>query len=323
LVLNNLRRGVMLRKWISIFFVMLFLSGVILGLKSGTAFASDKLLYPVYIEAANKAGYIDEIGEIVITPIFDEAYEFSEGLAAVSNNGKYGYINTNGVIVIPFKFDFAREFSEGYAAVKVKEKWGFINKDGKLIIPAIYGLTLSFSDGLAGALLGSETTGFEFVYLNRKGNIDIRLGKEYHFGQRFVNGVAAVCTKYKCGYINKIGKLVHPIKYKTANSFSNGLALIMTNKYGYINSNWKIVIRPKFETADDFSCGLAAVRLKGKVGYNDEKGKTVIPFMYDYGGKFIGNLAEVRNKEKQITMYINKKNEVIWQGNGKLNRSYY
>jgi hypothetical protein len=40
-----------------------------------------------------KYGYADAQGNIIIKPQFDKALDFSEGLAAVEQDGLWGYIN--------------------------------------------------------------------------------------------------------------------------------------------------------------------------------------------------------------------------------------
>lgn len=52
-----------------------------------------------------------------ISPRYEAAQPFSEGLAAVRQNGKWGYIDTDGKQVIPCQYDLAYEFNEGYAIV--------------------------------------------------------------------------------------------------------------------------------------------------------------------------------------------------------------
>ena len=51
-----------------------------------------------------KFGYIDETGRIAIKPQFDQAYPFTEGLAAVSIGSKLGFIDTAGKVVIPLQY---------------------------------------------------------------------------------------------------------------------------------------------------------------------------------------------------------------------------
>lgn len=52
-----------------------------------------------------------------IQPQYEDASRFSEGLAAVKQNGKWGYIDTDGKTVIPFDYDYAFSFNEGVAVV--------------------------------------------------------------------------------------------------------------------------------------------------------------------------------------------------------------
>ena len=44
-------------------------------------------------------------------------------------NGKYGFKNKSGEIVVQAKYQDAFAFSEGLAAVQLNEKWGFILAD--------------------------------------------------------------------------------------------------------------------------------------------------------------------------------------------------
>ncbi|MDW8114786.1 MAG: WG repeat-containing protein, partial [candidate division WOR-3 bacterium] len=92
-----------------------------------------KKIEPFFDKNKRKWGYKDKKGEIVIEPQFDEALNFSEGLARVKIGGKWGYIDENGTLVIEPKFDDGFPFYEGKARVKVGERWYYINKEGKII----------------------------------------------------------------------------------------------------------------------------------------------------------------------------------------------
>ena len=96
-----------------------------------------------------KWGYIDRGGTIVIRPQFSEAGDFSEGLASVAIGGKWGYIDRHGAVVIPLQFDSARPFAEDRAVVEVNEKWGYIDTRGKYIVQPQFKGGLDFSEGLA------------------------------------------------------------------------------------------------------------------------------------------------------------------------------
>ena len=62
------------------------------------------------MKSNGKCGYINKDGKFAITPQFDNAWDFSEGLACVEIGGKYGYINQEGEIVINPQFDDASSF---------------------------------------------------------------------------------------------------------------------------------------------------------------------------------------------------------------------
>lgn len=125
---------------------------------------NDNALFP--IETNGKWGYIDKSGTIVITPQWNEAESFSEGLARVSVDGKYGYINSNGEYVIKPQFDFAGDFSEGMAPVSIGDMYGYINNKGKYLINPQFEEAYSFSNGLASVRIGNN-----FGCINKEGEI--------------------------------------------------------------------------------------------------------------------------------------------------------
>lgn len=50
-------------------------------------------------------GYCSVDGKTVVEAVYESAYSFSEGLAAVNKNGKWGFINSSGEVVVPCKYD--------------------------------------------------------------------------------------------------------------------------------------------------------------------------------------------------------------------------
>ena len=72
----------------------------------------------------------------------------------IEKNGKYGFIDKQGNEVIPCIYDDARDFSEGLAIVKKEEISFFIDKNGNKVFECEYeGINsdgiANFSDGLA------------------------------------------------------------------------------------------------------------------------------------------------------------------------------
>jgi len=52
-------------------------------------------------------------GQLAITPQFDRAWSFEDGLAAVVTGKQVGYIDTSGTYVIPLQFDYKYRFPDG------------------------------------------------------------------------------------------------------------------------------------------------------------------------------------------------------------------
>lgn len=78
-----------------------------------------------------KYGYLDIDGSLIVPIIYEDAENFSQGLAAVKKHGKWGYVDEKGEEVIDFKFDDASDFEEGSALVTVKGRSYYIDKKGK------------------------------------------------------------------------------------------------------------------------------------------------------------------------------------------------
>lgn len=84
--------------------------------------------------ADGKWGFIDNTGAEKIAPLFQEASEFSNGLAAVKQGGKWGYIGTDGSFRIEPVFLAALDFNEnGRAEVQSLSGWHVIDTNGELV----------------------------------------------------------------------------------------------------------------------------------------------------------------------------------------------
>ena len=55
--------------------------------------------------------------EIVLRPIYDDIKPFSEGLAAIQQNTKWGFVNKLGEIIVSPKYLHVENFAYGYAKV--------------------------------------------------------------------------------------------------------------------------------------------------------------------------------------------------------------
>jgi WG containing repeat len=121
---------------------------------------------------------------------------FSEGMVGYSTGGasnmKFGFKNLKDQIVIQPAYDMAGLFSDGMALVGCKNefgemKYGFVNKEGQQVIPCVY--TNKPSDFYCGRSLvyPKTNTGFEYAYINKKGELAIKYTQEMYqkYGQLY------------------------------------------------------------------------------------------------------------------------------------------
>ncbi len=134
-------------------------------------------LYPVAssLKEDAKYGYVSHILRLDIALVFENAMDFSDGLAAVKKDGKWGYINENGVTAIPFELescaaadamesDCAFGFRDGLAPVCKNGRFGIINKKGETVVDFIFmsiiqgenGTYLALKDGKWGKITVKE-----------------------------------------------------------------------------------------------------------------------------------------------------------------------
>ena len=79
-------------------------------------------------------GYVSVYGEVVIEPKYEQAYGFSEGIAAIKLNNKWGFINVKGESVVPFEYDEVESnFKDGKGKLARNGEIFVFDKSGRLI----------------------------------------------------------------------------------------------------------------------------------------------------------------------------------------------
>ncbi|MDR1556845.1 MAG: WG repeat-containing protein [Tannerellaceae bacterium] len=179
--------------------------------------------------------------------------------------------------VVKPKYESVSAFSEGVAAVKQNGKWGYVNSNGKEILPAAYELAYPFSDGV-GVLAAADNTLLAIVdNTGRLTPIREKLKTDSRFAI-FSDGLLLVYNGRKWGYLNKEGRLAIECKYASAQPFSEGLAAVLLSEYWYyIDTNGETRVRPDDKRgiywAMGFHEGRAAVLYKNGMGYIDRNGR--------------------------------------------------
>lgn len=102
---------------------------------SSAVVATESELWPRCGGIFQLCGYIDSKSQKVVIPQkFERTLSFSEGIAAVRENGLYGYIDRTGKWVIEPRFRLAGNFTNGLAEVLIGDHTGVINRKGTLVI---------------------------------------------------------------------------------------------------------------------------------------------------------------------------------------------
>lgn len=89
-------------------------------------------------QTERRYGYINKKGDIVIPLVFTGCDNFNEGYAAAANNGLFGVIDQKGNWVIHPAYQQACSPKESAIPVKQNDKWGFIRLDGSVLSDPIY-----------------------------------------------------------------------------------------------------------------------------------------------------------------------------------------
>lgn len=210
-----------------------------------------------------KYGFIDKMGKMVIgktnkrivigmrtftSPKFDEARDFSEGLAPVRVGAHWGYVNRQGQFAIQLKFEGAKGFSDGLAPVTPDGvKWGYIDKSGKIIIAPQFADAGSFSEGLAPIAVYRNGSTKEWGYVDSNGQVLIK--PQFYGAEKFNEGMAIIFEPARggFGYIDNTGKVIIKPQFDGVGMFINGIAWAATpkDKGGYIYKTGEYVWKPE------------------------------------------------------------------------------
>jgi hypothetical protein len=165
--------------------------------------------------------FIDKTGRPIFEQRFDDAQDFSEGLAPVKIDGQWGFIDKTGALVVKPHFDNADSFSDGLALVSQNGLSGFITHDGNFAVAPQLKYAEKFVEGLA--LVGSAdwagpTNNNKFWYIDHTGRQAIP--DKFPLATSFFKGLAHVALpgemrmnptspwSGKFAYIDRTGKRV-------------------------------------------------------------------------------------------------------------------
>lgn len=149
-----------------------------------------------------------------------------EGIAIIKINGKYGYIDIHGNTVVMPQYDEAENFSNGIAVVTTEidgtDVRGAINMQGELVLPFKYkGSLIWYSEEEVFAVAEKPYgEGQTWKLLDRNG----KALSDFEWDEilSFENNRAAVCKDDKWGVIDSAGQIIIEPKYKDLKLHDDG-----------------------------------------------------------------------------------------------------
>ena len=151
-------------------------------------------------------GFIDNTGNLKITPEYISVGDFSNGMAWVFDGEHYGYIDKEGKMVVPTTWKNAGDFDDdGYAIVKDDYHAKVIDKAGFVVLDTEYQDLYP--------LLGTDRycvyDGLSFGLIDRAGNVLVPTAYKY---AALGKGIFAVCCYNNALMIyNEFGELIAPV----------------------------------------------------------------------------------------------------------------
>lgn len=234
-----------------------------------------------FICIKNKKGYglADLTGKVVIKPSLNSIPNFDgNDYARVEVDGKYGWINRKGTFLTEQLFDDARDFSEGMAAVKSGKLWGFIDENGNLVIEPQFDVVSQFKNGISTVGIsghwGLISKNGEWITEPKFDEI-----KEFEGGVAPAKIFNLKARSSKWGMIDESARFVIEPEFEDLENFNGDYARAKANgKWGLIGKDGKWTVEPEFDEIYPFTdAGVAEVRIKNKYGFINTKGEVIVP----------------------------------------------
>ena len=251
---------------------------------------NEKIKLQAAQKVGGKYGFINDDGQFVIAPIYDEVRGFFNGVAIVQKDNFYGFIDTEGAFIQPIEYEipYLKEEPE-LLLVRRDGLYGYMNYAGKLIIDCRYESIGSF-----GKYMHAKRNG-KWGWINEQDETVIA------FEYDFIENYEADKNEFRYKKENEFGWINFQFQSKTANSLiewadelesidSTAKNIRVGSHYGLIYNAGDFIIPIEFETPIVFdTLKRAVVKKNGFWGAINFNGNTIVPFEYEEQFQFGDN----------------------------------
>lgn len=269
-------------------------------------YLSENILIP-FKDNNENLGYIDTLGNWVIKPLYDDAFDFEEGYAAVCKNDTCFYINKEGQKTFTAEFEEAENYRNGIAIVKKNGAFYLLNKAGQLVSKGYQDISQSSND-LYVCQLNNR-----YGAINAKGDVIIPF--IYKKLGNFKNGYAYYLAE-AYGLVNTDNVAMKAEWDWVSDVDSNMLVITKKNNtFGLINVHETILLQPEYDYIAACSNNIYLVVKNNLYGFYNCKEKCFITDLeFDYNSAYD---ASYYSDGKQFTLI--KKDEIgLMNTNGKM-----
>jgi hypothetical protein len=208
-----------------------------------------------------KFGFVDTLGNWVISPQYDDANYFNEGFAAVCKNDSCFYIDKEGNKTSNYYFEEVENYKDGIAIVKKDNIYYLVNRSGQLISKGYQDISESSEklfvcklNNLYGAINAKGETVIPFTY-NKLGNFKNKYA--YYLSTNYglvdvtnnalkaqwdwisdidTNAIVIIKKNNKFGLMGLDEKIILATEYDYIALCENGIYLLVKNNlYGFYN----------------------------------------------------------------------------------------
>jgi len=266
---------------------------------------SDVFLYSMHIPVLNPKDnmhyYTNHLGERLLPKGFESAKMFSEGVGAVTVEGKCGYISEQGEYLISPQYNYCYSFNEGLAKVVFNGKCGYIDKQGNVRIDIKnFRCSDTFKDNNAVVQYNGRHDWVHTQILDKEYNtikdslirdLDVKNYSNHMFGAFSPRGRAFLGIdgfKVGYGYLDNSGNFIISPEYSDGGEFSReGLAPVCRGGY------------PKPQIDENCDEARVSCSEEGKWAYIDTTGQVIIDFQYSFARPFSEGLAAVKDEDSK------------------------
>lgn len=220
--------------------------------------------------------------------VSDSVFEFKQGIAIVTKNGKFGAVMVGGKEIVPPIYDYLSEFKDGYAVAKWHGEERVVNLSGQVRV--------------------------------LKGDKEIFLPEEYDWGFDFNEDICVVVKNSKYGIIDFNFNVKHDCEYDSFTNYHNGYAIFSIDRC----SEWSVwsddflidnkgIVSYKIEGsfADDHKIVCGIDNQQKLYGVMDSNMQIIIPIIYTQINRLKNGIYVAESKDGAKLFLDSEDGEII------------